>query len=91
MPKIQPEDKTPFIELKVKLRADVAAKIEAFGHYLSPENPSSEAYVVSESFNMMISGDKEFAIYWQGHQAEFTQGAPSTLPQKRGRPVTKKQ
>ena len=35
MPKIQPEDKTPFTEMKVKLRADVAAKIGAYGHYLS--------------------------------------------------------
>ena len=90
MPKIQPEDKTPFMELKIKLRADVAAKIEAYGHYLSPDNPSSAAHVVAESFNMLITGDKEFANYWQDHQAGFTAGASAQLAQKRGRPVTKK-
>ena len=90
MPKIQPEDKTPFTEVKIKLRADVAAKIEAYGHYLSPSNPSSEAHVIAESFNMLITGDKDFANYWQEHQAQFTVGAPAQAAQKRGRPITKK-
>jgi len=90
MPKIQPEDKTPFTEVKIKLRADVASKIEAYGHYLSPDNPSSEAHVIAESFNMLITGDKEFATYWQEHQAQFTTGAQAQSAQKRGRPVTKK-
>ena len=90
MPKIQPEDKMPFTEVKVKLRADVAAKIEAYGHYLSPNNPSSEAHVIAESFNMLITGDKDFGNYWQAHQAQFTPGASAQSAQKRGRPVTKK-
>ena len=90
MPKIQPEDKTPFTEVKTKLRADVAAKIKAYGHYLSPENPSSEAHVIAESFNMLITDDKEFANYWQEHQAQFTAGASVQAGQKRGRPTAKK-
>ena len=90
MPKIQPEDKTPFTEVKIKLRADVAAKLEAYGHYLSPNNPSSGAHVIAESFNLLITGDKDFANYWDAHHAEFTKDAPGQSSQKRGRPSTNK-
>lgn len=87
MPKIQPEDTTQVSEFKVKLRTDVQAKVLAYGAYLNPNNPSSPTHVITESFNLLIAGDKEFAEFWKLREAEFANGKPAV---KRGRPAAGK-
>ena len=87
MPKLQAEDVTPITDFKVKLRTDVQAKIAAYGAYLNPENPSSPTHVITESFNLLIAGDKEFAEFWKRQQSEFVVGKTTV---KRGRPAAAK-
>jgi hypothetical protein len=69
MPRLAPEDLTLITEFKVKLRADVQAKIQAYGRYLNPSEPSSATYIITESFNALIAGDKEFAEFWKRSQS----------------------
>ncbi len=71
MPKIQPEDKTKEAVFSFKLRVDVHAQIVAYGVYLSPDDPSSKDYVVTELFRESIKGDKEFGAYWEDNKAHF--------------------
>jgi hypothetical protein len=71
MPKIQPEDKTKEAVYSFKLRVDVHAQIVAYGSFLSPEDPSSKDYVMTELLRDSIKGDKEFAAYWEQHKARF--------------------
>jgi hypothetical protein len=71
MPKIAPEDKTKEATFSFKLRVDVHAQISAYGAFLSPEDPSSKDYVVTEFFREIIKGDKEFAAYWEDNKARF--------------------
>lgn len=87
MPRLQAEDVTPITEFKVKLRTDVQAKIAAYGAYLNPENPSSSTHVITESFNLLIAGDKDFAEFWKRQQTEFVVGKTTA---KRGRPTAAK-
>jgi hypothetical protein len=87
MPKIQAEDTTQITEFKVKLRTDIQAKVLAYGAYLNPENPSSPTHVITESFNLLIAGDKDFAEFWKHQQLEFTAGK---VTPKRGRPAAAK-
>ena len=87
MPKLQAEDVTPVTEFKVKLRTDVQAKIAAYGAYLNPENPSSSTHVITEGFNLLIAGDKDFAEFWKRQQSEFVVGK---MTGKRGRPAAAK-
>lgn len=71
MPKIAPEDKTKEAQFSFKLRVDVHAQLVAYGAFLSPEDPSSKDYVVTELFRESIKGDKEFAAYWEENKARF--------------------
>ena len=87
MPRLAPEDLTPMTEFKVKLRADVQAKIHAYGRYLNPAEPSSASYIITESFNALIAGDKEFAEFWKQNQDGFSMSKPTA---RRGRPAAGK-
>jgi hypothetical protein len=71
MSKIQPEDKTKEAVFSFKLRVDVHAQIIAYGAFLSPEDPSSKDYVVTEFFRQSVKGDKEFAAYWEDNKVRF--------------------
>ena len=87
MPRLAPEDLTLITEFKVKLRADVQAKIQAYGRYLNPSEPSSATYIITESFNALIAGDKEFAEFWKQNQDGFSIAKPTA---RRGRPAAAK-
>jgi len=65
MPKIQTEDSTPTTEFKLKLRTDVQAKVLVF----NSENSSSAMHVVTESFHLLIDGDKDLAEFWKQKEA----------------------
>jgi hypothetical protein len=71
MPKIQPQDKTQEAVFAFKLRVDVHAQILAYGAFLSPDDPSSKDYVVTELFRESVKGDKEFAAYWEQNKTRF--------------------
>lgn len=87
MAKLQAEDVTPITEFKVKLRTDVQAKIASYRAYLNPDSPSSPTHVITESFNLLIAGDMEFAEFWKRQQSDFVVGRTTA---KRGRPVAAK-
>ena len=86
MPKIQPEVKIAIVPLTVKLREDYIAKIRAYCSYLNDADPSSEGYVITESFKVMITGDKPFEDFWAKNSAKFLKPVESA---KRGRPSAK--
>ena len=44
MPRIQPQDKTPFDTVQFRMRKDIVAKLYAYAKFL---NDSSPSYVVS--------------------------------------------
>jgi len=87
MPKIQAEDTTQLTEFRVKLRTDVQAKLVAYGTYLNPNHPSSATHVLTESFNLLIADDKEFAEFWKQRHTEFGSGKSAG---KKGRRVAAK-
>ena len=92
MAKIAPEDNTPVTPFTVKLRADLQAKILAFGVYLSPDKPSSASYIVAAAFDELTRHDKEFAHYWETHKAHYLSSVAQRplAPGKRGRPAAPK-
>ncbi len=71
MPLIKPEDKTPLIDLKCKIRAD---ELEELKLYASAVN-SSEDYVVGQAVRLLFA-DKDWKA-WK--EASGTGNAPAVV------------
>ncbi|MGH9437707.1 MAG: hypothetical protein ACRD22_07385 [Terriglobia bacterium] len=81
MPRIQPQDKTPFESIQFRMRKDIVAKLYAYAKFL---NDSSPSYVVSAALKEVFEADKEYQK-WLADHPEVLQ-APTNIPARRGRP-----
>jgi hypothetical protein len=81
MPRIQPQDKTPFDTVQFRMRKDIVAKLYAYAKFL---NDSSPSYVVSAALKEVFEGDKEYQK-WISERPEMLDAALN-IPSRRGRP-----
>lgn len=83
MPKIQPQDKTPFDTVQFRMRKDIVAKLYAYAKFL---NDSSPSYVVSAALKEVFDGDKDFQK-WLAERPEMLE-MPLNIAVRRGRPAS---
>jgi hypothetical protein len=81
MPKIQPQDKTPFETVQFRMRKDIVAKLYAYAKFL---NDSSPSYVVSAALKEVFDADKEYQK-WLSEKPEALEMV-ANVPVRRGRP-----
>jgi hypothetical protein len=82
MPKIQPQDKTPFETVQFRMRKDIVVKLYAYAKFL---NDSSPSYVVSAALKDVFDADKEYQK-WLTERPEVLE-APLSIQVRRGRPA----
>jgi hypothetical protein len=82
MPRIQPQDKTPFETVQFRMRKDIVAKLYAYAKFL---NDSSPSYVVSAALKDVFDADKEYQK-WLTERPEVLE-APVSIQVRRGRPA----
>jgi hypothetical protein len=81
MPRIQPQDKTPFDTVQFRMRKDIVAKLYAYAKFL---NDSSPSYVVSAALKEVFEADKEYQK-WISERPEMLEAGINN-PSRRGRP-----
>ncbi len=83
MPLIKPEDTTPLLDFKCKLRADELEDLRLYGIAIE----SSEAYVVSQALRQLFA-DKVFQT-WKAENKEKLMTGSEQSKAKRGPKVRK--
>ena len=81
MPRIQPQDKTPFETMQFRMRKDIVASLYAYAKFL---NDSSPSYVVSAALKDIFEADKDYQK-WLAERPEMLDAA-AYKSARRGRP-----
>ncbi|MFL6354108.1 MAG: hypothetical protein ACJ74Z_19960 [Bryobacteraceae bacterium] len=79
MPFIKPEDSTPLVDFKCKLRADELEELRAYAAAIS----SSESYVISQAIKRLTT-DKAFREWKSANQDKLSLGSDANPKAKRG-------
>jgi hypothetical protein len=87
MPRIKPEDKTPIVNVTLKLRADLAQRLAAYAKFL---DDSSVHYIAAAALSDVLDGDKEFQKFLAASPDVLSEIAAAQNGKRRGRPSRQK-